>query len=90
MNLLRPASAPPPPRRAVRGVAAALVGATLFAASPAARADDSESLEQQLQKQMEKILSLMRDSEQALLTASRAGGKKPEGVEVKPPAVPLP
>jgi hypothetical protein len=62
---------------------------------PSARAEDgpdgeqgAESLEAQIKAQMEKILRLMRDNEKTLLEASVVGGRRPEGVDVQPPAGP--
>src|SRR5438552_2066452 len=79
-------------RPALRRLAAALLAAGALSLSiayaPAARAaddDEGQSVEKKVRAQMEKILELMRSSEKQLLEASRTGGKKPEGPEVKPP-----
>ena len=74
---------------------AALLCAALALAVPSGRAfadgegeESGESIEQKIKAQIEKIIKLMRENEKALLEASRGSGKKPDGVEVKPPDVP--
>jgi hypothetical protein len=71
---------------------APLALATLLFPGGRARADDgpegAESIEQKIKAQLEKIVRLMKENEQALLEASRGSGKKPEGPEVKPPEAP--
>ena len=71
-------------------IRAALLAAALLLAVPAGRAfaegeEGGESIEQQVKAQIDKIIKLMRENEKALLDASRGSGKKPDGVEVKPP-----
>jgi hypothetical protein len=78
--------------------AAAVVPLTLFALPAAsARAEDGEGgdgeegpevLEAKLREQMDKILKLMRENEQAILAASAGSGKKPVGPEVETPDAP--
>ena len=76
-----------------------LAGAGLVIPAPLARAEDgpvgpegseddeekAEDLEAEIKAQMDKILRLLRDNEKALLEASVAGGRRPEGVAVEPP-----
>ena len=50
--------------------------------------EGQESLQQKIKAQMEKVLKLMRESEKALLDASRTGGKKPPAPEIPPPEGP--
>lgn len=68
----------------------ALAGATLGTA--AAQDDDGdespEAVQQKIKAQMEKILRLMRENQQALLEASLRGGEKPKGPEMVPPDSP--
>jgi hypothetical protein len=52
--------------------------------------ETGESVEQKIKAQLEKIARLMKENEAALLEASRAGGAKPEGPDVKPPEDPPP
>ena len=79
------------PRFARRLVVAALCAVAL----PAGRAlaDDGPdggagSIEKKIKEQLEKIARLMRENEAALLEASRQGGKRPTGPDVKPPDAP--
>ena len=50
--------------------------------------EGAEGIQQKVKAQVEKILKLMRENEKALLEASRGSGRKPEGVDVKPPEPP--
>lgn len=71
-------------------LSAACLGALLLASRPA-RAEDGEGPEDpraKVRKQMEKILKLMRDNEQALLEASTLGGTQPKGPDVPVPPTP--
>lgn len=60
----------------------------LLALSPcAARAEEEmDETSRKVMEQMEKIIRLMRENEQALLTVSAGGQARPRPVEVEPPA----
>jgi hypothetical protein len=75
------------------GAATLLVGGLLFGPlAGVARAEgeepDAGNIEEEIRAQAEKILELMRQNEQAILAASLGSGKKPDGVDVKPPPAP--
>jgi hypothetical protein len=84
----------PPSRsllRALRG--AAVVLASLGLSCAVARAEDepdagADALEKAIKEQMEKVIRLMHENEKAILEASTGSGKKPAGVDVKPPVAP--
>src|SRR5688572_20646071 len=82
------------PHRASRRVAAAFALASALGALGArpgsARAEDAEGgdVEKEIRDQMEKVIQLMRENEKAILEASLGSGKRPEGVDVKPPEAP--
>jgi hypothetical protein len=78
--------------RAALPLALLLAGGAVALPAPLARAEDgpggekpAEDLEAQIKAQMEKVVRLMRENEKALLEASVLGGRRPEGVDVKPP-----
>lgn len=84
-----------PHRPLVRRVAAFAAGLALlpFLAGPARAedgegADSPEAVQAKIKAQMEKIIRLMRENQQALLEASLGSGKKPKGAEVEPPETP--
>jgi hypothetical protein len=73
-------------RRILFTAGAALLALGSFAARPASAEDESEGdLRQKIQKQMEKILQLMRENEKALLVASSGGEADPTSPEVVVP-----
>jgi hypothetical protein len=85
-------------RRFGPALAAILVAAFAGAVAAPARAEDGEGEEGEeaegddvsarIREQMEKIARLMRENEEALLEASRVGGRDPGPVEVTPPPTP--
>ena len=62
-----------------------LTGALLFASPSVYAEDESEGLEARLRKQMEKILELMRQNEEALLKLSTGTKAEPKAVKIDPP-----
>ncbi|MCC7139655.1 MAG: hypothetical protein IT460_14625 [Planctomycetes bacterium] len=78
------------PRRLLVSCAAA--AALAFATAPTARAEDgeggTEALEQEIRAQMEKVLTLMRENQQAILKAAHGGGGKSSSVDVTVPPAP--
>jgi|GEM_PF-2678186 len=92
---MRTAPSRPLLRRLLRRLLAVAAGVALLPvlAGPV-RAEDGEggdspeALQAKIKAQMEKVIRLMRENQQALLEASLGSGKKPEGAEVKPPDTP--
>jgi hypothetical protein len=85
-----PARAPSFWRRALLPFACAIAFGAV--AAPSARAEDEggggdpqKELEAKIKAQMEKIVRLMKENEDALLNAASRGGKAPSGVDVVPP-----
>ncbi|MFM8387282.1 MAG: hypothetical protein ACKOCB_10780 [Planctomycetia bacterium] len=52
------------------------------------RAEEPGDLERKLKEQMEKVLRLMRENEEALLRASQQGGAAPKGPDIPIPPLP--
>lgn len=68
----------------------ALLAALALALAPAAplRAEEPSDLERKVKEQMEKVLRLMRENEDALLRASQQGGATPQGPDIPIPPLP--
>ncbi|MFM8980011.1 MAG: hypothetical protein ACKOSS_06065, partial [Planctomycetia bacterium] len=52
------------------------------------RAEEPSDLERKIKEQMEKVLRLMRENEEALLKASQQGGSAPTGPDIPIPPLP--
>lgn len=88
----RPASRRSTFRRRLAGFVSGLLLAGASLGTAAAQDDGGdespEAVQKKIRAQMEKILRLMRENQQALLEASVRGGEKPKGPEVDPPDAP--
>lgn len=64
------------------------VAALALPAPRAVRAEEPSDLERKIKEQMEKVLRLMRENEEALLKASQQGGATPKGPDIPIPPLP--